>query len=75
MNPVHKKLPVLIHNGKPVCESLIQDEDIDETWPGKNALIPSDFIKELRPSFGETSSTKWYKIKHHNLAKTKDKTS
>ncbi|KAJ4889395.1 Glutathione S-transferase U25 [Raphanus sativus] len=34
MNPVHKKLPVLIHNGKPVCESLIQDEDIDETWPG-----------------------------------------
>ena len=22
-NPVHKKIPVLIHNGKPICESMI----------------------------------------------------
>ncbi|KAL4014797.1 hypothetical protein IC575_027015 [Cucumis melo] len=23
MNPIHKKIPVLIHNGKPICESSI----------------------------------------------------
>ena len=41
MNPVHKKIPVLIHNGKPVCESLIQVQYIDEVWHDKSPLFPS----------------------------------
>ncbi|KAK1433971.1 hypothetical protein QVD17_10889 [Tagetes erecta] len=42
MNPVHKKIPVLIHNGKPICESNIIVEYIDEVWNHKAPLFPSD---------------------------------
>ncbi|XVF79336.1 hypothetical protein PTKIN_Ptkin14bG0213300 [Pterospermum kingtungense] len=42
MNPVHKKIPVLIHNSKPVCESLIQVQYVDEVWHNQSPLLPSD---------------------------------
>ncbi|KAJ9159731.1 hypothetical protein P3X46_025210 [Hevea brasiliensis] len=42
MNPVHKMIPVLIHNGKPVVESLIAVQYIDEVWKDKVPLLPSD---------------------------------
>nr|ABK22827.1 unknown [Picea sitchensis]ABK23758.1 unknown [Picea sitchensis] len=42
MNPVHKQVPVLIHNGRPVCESLIILEYIEEAWPSSNPLMPSN---------------------------------
>ncbi|CAL0326446.1 unnamed protein product [Lupinus luteus] len=42
MNPVHTKIPVLIHNGKPICESAIILQYIDEVWKNKAPLLPSD---------------------------------
>uniref|UniRef100_A0A0E0M8V5 glutathione transferase n=1 Tax=Oryza punctata TaxID=4537 RepID=A0A0E0M8V5_ORYPU len=44
-NPVHKKIPVLLHRGKPISESLIIVQYVDEVWPpasdGGGAAAPA----------------------------------
>ncbi|XP_010933918.1 glutathione S-transferase U18-like [Elaeis guineensis] len=42
-NPVYKMIPVLIHEGKPICESMIIVEYVDEVWAGRGPpIVPSD---------------------------------
>ncbi|KAL2523496.1 Glutathione S-transferase U19 [Abeliophyllum distichum] len=51
MNPVHKQVPVLIHNGKPVLESVIIVQYIDDTWKDSAPLLPHHPYERSRARF------------------------
>ncbi|KAK4364009.1 hypothetical protein RND71_015367 [Anisodus tanguticus] len=51
MNPIYKKIPVLIHNGKPTCESINIVQYIDEVWSDKVTFLPCDPYEKYQALF------------------------
>ncbi|KAJ7948883.1 Glutathione S-transferase [Quillaja saponaria] len=50
-NPVHKKVPVLIHKGKPICESLIILQYLDDVWKHQYQLHSHDPYNRAKSRF------------------------
>ncbi|ESQ29368.1 hypothetical protein EUTSA_v10023672mg [Eutrema salsugineum] len=51
LNPVHKKIPLLVHDGKPLAESQVILEYIDETWKNSPRLLPEDPYEKAQVRF------------------------
>ncbi|KAE8667041.1 Glutathione S-transferase U17 [Hibiscus syriacus] len=41
LNSLHKRVPVLVHEGKPIIESQAIVQYIDEVWPNAPSVLPS----------------------------------
>ena len=51
-NPIYKAVPILVHNNKPIIESVIIIDYIDQTWKNVGPpLLPQDPYKRARVRF------------------------
>ncbi|KAK1588148.1 hypothetical protein Q3G72_020233 [Acer saccharum] len=64
-NPIYKKIPVLLHNGKPLCESTVIVGYINETWSSP-PLLPTSAYGRAQAQFWADFIDKKQEIKYHN---------
>ncbi|XP_049387180.1 probable glutathione S-transferase, partial [Solanum stenotomum] len=71
-NP-NKKIPVLIHNGKPICESMVIVEYIDETFEGPSILPKDPYDRALARFWAKFLDDKVVTLVNTFLRKGKEK--
>ncbi|CAM6096165.1 unnamed protein product [Calypogeia fissa] len=70
-NPMHRKVPVLIHNGRPIAESTIIVQYLDDTWPvafggpDRHSFLPDTAYRRAQARF-------WVDFLHAKVFKTTD---